>query len=263
MRTLRTLFLLTTVTCAGAQVPAHAGIAFTATTRSESPGFDVGRLANATVRGWADGDLGKIEFLGEPGDTLPAGSALLTTDGGETVRFFDSVRKSCSPWLGNAVLGGSTLAPKATKTVSGLKIGLVLNEAGPEIAGLATRHYRFIIEYASTFRSSAAVARSKTELIEELWTTQDLTDPALRMWLDESTWPSGDPAAEKKIAAALAQAAGVPLKRVSTLSVRSEGGHELKTTVSLEVTKVETKAIPASIFEQPFGCVDEATSGPS
>ncbi|MGI9238188.1 MAG: hypothetical protein ACR2QZ_12370 [Woeseiaceae bacterium] len=243
---------------------AHAGVAFKATTRSESPGLNFAQLANATVNGWADGDIGKIAFLGAHGDTIPEGSALITTDGGKNVRFFDSVRNICSPWTGDAVVGRSANPLELQKSVSDLEITKALDEAGPEIAGFATHHYRFTIAYTSSFSSATAEFRSKNTLVEEFWTTEELQDTALRIWLDKNTWPSGNQAADQKISAALAAAPGVPLKRVSTLSARSQSGRELTTTVTLEVNKIEMHdELPASTFTEPFRCIGDATGGPN
>jgi hypothetical protein len=234
----------------------HAGVTFTATTRSEGSGFNIGRAANSTVMGWAQGNDGKMEYLGNPGDSIAKGSVILTKDGGESARFYDTVRKMCTPWTGNAVvIGTSSNKSVPFKTVEGLKIQKVSDEAGPEIAGHATRHYVFKVTYDSSFSTSDKTQSSQTELVEELWTTSELAEPALRIWLDQGTWRSGNAETDSEIAATLSGAAGVPLKRISTLSVTNEGGRDLKTKITLEVNTVETAEIPKSAFKEPFRCV--------
>jgi hypothetical protein len=259
MKTRFTFHLLITLFFCFVTNLASAGVTFTATTRSESSGFDIGRVSNSTVKGWAQGENGKIEFLGNPGDTIAKGSVILTTDGAGTSTFYDSVRKSCAPWTGNGVIassGSSASGPK--KTISELEIEKVSDEAGPEIAGYATSHFVFKISYKSNLEISGKSLFSETVLIEELWTTDKLTDPALRMWLDQRTWNSGDLSTDEKIAEALAKATGVPLKRVSKLSVKSEGSRDLGTTLTLEVNSVEPGKIAVEVFKAPFRCVDEA-----
>jgi len=242
-----TLFLLADV--------ANAGVIITATTRSEGAGLNIGRASNATVQGWFQGDLGKIEYLGKPGDVTSKGNVILTSDGGLTATYYDITRKnSCRPWTGNAVVIGSGSNSTSSRTISGLEIQKLVDEPGPEIAGFATHHFQFRVSFASALNSADLKYKSKTELVEDLWVAQDLSNPALRIWLDNGTWPSGDQTVDEQIAETLAEANGVPLKRVSKLSVHPEKGRESNTTISLEVNTVETREIPAELLKAPFRC---------
>lgn len=106
------LYIAASALGAGSAAPAGAGVVFTATTKVESPTARLVSLADSTVRGWVDGDRGRVEFLESRNSAWPKGSILLTSDGGRTVRFFDPVARKCRPWAPFA--GAGAFPPAAT-----------------------------------------------------------------------------------------------------------------------------------------------------
>jgi len=227
------------------------GVTFKAVSRSASEGFDLARLSNATVRGWAQGDRGRIDFLGEEGDIVGEGSLLLTEDGGASARLYDSVRRTCLPWEGNA---GSLAAGE----VSGLTVEKVTDEPGPLVAGLPTRHYRFDLAWQVAGKASEQAPTWRWKVVEEFWATPGLTDAALTLCLNTQTRSTGDPEADGRVAAAFDAVEGTPLRRVTVIAVET-GERTMQSTVTLEVTELEHKAPPAGTFEVPDAC--RASSG--
>jgi hypothetical protein len=245
------LSLLLVTACAGAPTP-PAGWTFQAVSRSESEGFDLARLSNASVRGWVEGGRGRVEFLGGPGDAVGEGSVLITEDGGATVRLFDSVRKTCLPWSGTFAAAGGP-SPASAASLEKFDVKKVLEEPGPEIAGWATRHYRFEISW----EGSAGVGRAEQnwywETVEDLWAAPDLTEPGLALWLNTQTRSTGSPPADENVAGVLAGVQGTPLRRVTVLNLKT-GERKLQTTVTLEVTELARQTPPAGTFDLPMAC---------
>jgi hypothetical protein len=242
--------LLLLTACAGAPTQ-PAGWSFQAVSRSESEGFDLARLSNATVRGWAEGERGRVEFLGEPGDAVGKGSLLLTENGGATARIFDSVRKSCLPWSGAEASMGPR-QPDAVK-IEEFQVQKVLEEPGSEISGWATLHYRFDISWRSVSQVGGAEQRWHWHTVEELWTAPELEVPGLRLWLNTNTRSTGSPAADENVAQTLSAVQGTPLKRVTVLGLEA-GERKMETTVTLEVTELTREEPPAGTFDLPMAC---------
>ncbi|HWC66054.1 MAG TPA: hypothetical protein VG777_08220, partial [Thermoanaerobaculia bacterium] len=155
-------FLVSGALLAGA-TPAvtFAGVTFTATTRVESPAGRLAGLEDSTVRGWVDGEKGKVEIVESRNPATPKGDVLLTTDGGRTIRYFDLGRRECRLWNGRLpretrVGPGS---PVSTTFVD-VRVEKTVDEAGPEIAGFPTRHYRVESAYDTRIEGQGSALRS-------------------------------------------------------------------------------------------------------
>jgi hypothetical protein len=79
------------------------------------------------VRAWAEGEYGKVEFTRSDSDLIPAGSHLLTRDGGQTVYQIDPAARTYSVWdmealfasLGQALKGAEGVVELDFKDVRG------------------------------------------------------------------------------------------------------------------------------------------------
>ena len=235
--------------------PVGAGVVFTATTKAESPTARLLSLADSTVRGWVDGDRALVEFLESRNSAWPKGSILLTTDGGQTVRFFDKAARKCRPWSPSAGIGRYRPAVAGTSVpLENLRVEKALDEAGPKIAGAPTRHYRFAIAYDTSVRSAGATARLHTEKVEDVWATAEFADPALAILAECPYAPDRQRQVRWELAEAMAQVRGVPLKRVTVEKIELEGRPPQTTTTTVEVTRLERKNVAAAKFVEPFPC---------
>ena len=236
--------------------PAGAGIVFTATTTAESPTLRLVWIANTTVRGWIDGDRGKIEFLESRNEATPRGSLLLTNDGGKTVRLFDPARKTCRPYFANVgAVPRAKLPAGAAATFEKFMVEKTLEEAGPSIAGLPTRHYRFAIRYGTVMPATKDTGRLHTEKTHDIWVTPELTDAAIAIWLSTDVSSIGSEELDRKVSEAIAQVRGAALRRVTVSKTQAEGRPVETLTTTFEVTNLEPeKQIQASTFAEPFPC---------
>jgi hypothetical protein len=225
-------------------------VVFTATTRTESPTVRLVSLSDSTVRGWVDGDRGKIEFLESRNGATPKGSVILTTDGGKTARFFDQGAKECRPWVRlDRPSPINSAGPGGAARYENLKVKKTPEEGGPTIAGRLTRHYRFTIAYDM----SAGGRRSHTERVEDIWADAGLSDPAFAVWLTVAP-QTGNADFDRRLSKAMAQVRGTPLKHVTVARVKFEGRPEQTTTTTIEVTELAQKVLAPSTFLDPFPC---------
>ena len=238
-----------------APAAARAGAAFTATTKVESSPRRPLPLGNSTVRGWVDGDRGKIELAGSANRVTPGGDVLLTTDGGKTIRHFDLERKECHPWTRPAPRE-SRVGPGSPVSTSfeNVRVEKTLDEPGPVIAGLSTRHVRLKSEYDTVVTGQGSAHRSRTAATDDLWIAEKLRDPGFSIWLT-----TGSPGAEggdlgAKLDAVLANVSGVPVKRVSVATVAFDGGKPVTTTTTVEVSRLRREKIAPSTFAPPLDC---------
>jgi hypothetical protein len=248
MKTKCLLLALCVVTLAGRQA-AFGAVAFEAVTKTAIGGA-VDPASSTMVRGWADGDRGRVELAGGRGALLSEGSVLFTEDRAATATLFDAPRRTCFPWSGTGSPSAKRPMPVEIRDVS---VEKTVDEAGPEMLGRATHHYRFEISWQTPAQSGSSDAMWRWETTEELWTTEELNEPAMGLWLHTRARPSGDANADGQVQAALSEVAGIPLKRSTVLRVHGESS-EMVTTITTEVTKLEEKALPADTFEVPEQC---------
>jgi hypothetical protein len=236
-------------------VPARAGVVFTATTKAESPTARLVSLVDSTVRGWIDGDRGRVEFLQSRNGAWPRGSILLTNDGGRTVRFFDPAAGKCRPWTPLAIPGARPPAVTgASASFENLRVEKTRDEPGPMVAGLATRHYRVAISYDTSQGSAGGIHRSHTDRVDDVWVSPDLTDPAFAIWLTTGVRWTGSSELDRKIGKTMAGIRGTPLRRVTVERVGFDGRPPLTTTTTVEVTLLTRESVAASRFLEPFPC---------
>jgi hypothetical protein len=253
-------FLPALVAAAAAAAPSRAAaplaaISFTVTTRSESSLTKSASMADTTVKGFAAGDLARIEFTQSRNPLAPKGSFLLTLDGGKTVRLADPRAKSCRPWSPSGPAAGKSTVGSAVATrFENVSVARTLDEAGPGIAGLPTRHFRFTIAYDSIVDVMGTVRRSHTEKVADVWAAPELSAAGVSVWLRALPAPTGDADLDRKIKGAMAGLPGTPVKTVTTATVRDDTGFEQKTTTTVELTRLARTRVPASAFAVPAFC---------
>ncbi len=235
--------------------PPKEAIVFTAVTKVGGSKARLLALLDATVRGWVDGDRGRVEFLESRNGAWPAGSILWTGDGGRTVRFYDLEDRKCRAWV---PIGGAPAFPQppagTPAAPENLRVEKALDEPGPEMLGFATRHYRFRVAYDTAVGGASSPRRLHTESVEELWTAPELTDAALSMWLSTRASRGGSASFEEKLGAAMADVYGAPLKRVIVARTELEGRAPQAITTTTEVTQLRREPLDAAMLREPFPC---------
>lgn len=236
---------------------ASAGATFTATTKVESPERRLAGMGGSTVRGWVEGDRGKVEFVESSNPATPKGDALLTTDGGRTLRYFDIARKECRPWTGPSPREIRVGPGSAVSTFfRNVRVEKTLDEPGPVIAGLPTRHWRIESEYDTLIEGQRSSHRSHTATTDDLWVAEKLRDAGFSVWLTKGSPGAAGGDLGAKLDAVLAGIAGTPVKRVSATTVAFDGGKPVTTTTTVEVTRLLSEKIPTSTFDPPLDCVN-------
>jgi len=243
---------LSTVLVLLAALPAAAGIRYTAVTTSQGDG---GRQSTS-VQGWVDGGKAKVVFSqsGTPG--LKDGSYILTQDGGKTLFLVDPKEKTYAEWDLDAMLqlAGSmmqSIQPLVNLEIDNVKVEPLGEDAGPTLHGLATTHRKYRTEYDMRIRVLGMKRANHVENVNEVWSTEDLNDIGLGIWL-RSAPTTGFEDVDKLVKAEMSQAKGFPLKSVTTSTTTGKKGKQSTSTTTMEVTELDRGAsIPASTFEIP------------
>jgi hypothetical protein len=226
-----------------------AGVEFVAQTRSEGGG-------DVTVHAFVSGSSAKVVFVDSEVEDYAVGDYMLSPDEGKTLYVISPSTRTYTRYNVQAMMagmGGMVHDMRGMMKVSfeSPKIEKLLEEIGKPIAGLPTRHYRYRTSYTVSVNMAGA-HKVSTVMEEDIWATEELSDPALKVWLKQDPPTTGDEQVDKMIRGEMAKVQGFPLKRVTvTRTVDSRG--EQKSRSEMNVLEVKQVAVPDSEFVMPRG----------
>jgi hypothetical protein len=246
MRKLLLLFLLTTI-------PSFAGITYTAETRTIL-GAKNGN-GDFCVQGWVSGNRARMEFLQSQLPELETGTYFVSSNGGDNVFFVNPKNKTFEVWDINAMISNMADMMRSMRGEMRVrfeepKVEKLLEEDGPKIDGMPTRHYRFRTSYRASI-DMYDVQTISTVTEEDIWTTTAIREPGVKIFLDRRM-SSGDEQLDRILDKEMSKVAGFPLRRLT--STRQETKKQVtETRAEMNVVDVRELSVPDSIFEVPKG----------
>lgn len=239
-----------------AAAPGFAGIHYKSVTKTQP---EQGKSQDIQVEGWVAGDNSRVNFKESDNPLLKPGAYLITKDGGRTIFLVDPEEKTYAEWDIQAMLGAAGavlngMGPVLKVEFTEPKVEKLLEEAGPDMLGLPTRHYRYRTSYTMKMKVLGMGNESSVVQEEDIWTTDKLSDAALSIWLRSDPPKTGNEQLDKLIASDRGKIAGFPLKTVVVSTSTNKKNKQTTTRTTMEVTELNTKAsAPGSSFEIPAG----------
>jgi len=246
MRKLVLLLLLTAL-------PGFAGVTYTAETRTILGAKDSN--GDFRVQGWISGNHARMEFLQSELPELETGTYLVSSDGGVSVFLVNPKRKTYEQWDINAMISNMADMMRSMRGEMRVrfeepKVEKLLEEVGPKIDGMPTRHYRFRTSYkASIDMYDTETVSTVTE--EDIWTTTAITEPGVKVFLDRRM-SSGDEQLDRILDKEMSKVIGFPLRRLT--STRQQTKKQVtETRAEMNVSNVKNVDVENSMFEVPKG----------
>ncbi len=238
-----------------AALPAAAGIHYTADTTTTGPGAEQA----TSVEAWVDGAAAKIVFRESGTPVLEKGNYIVTTDGGKTLYLVNPDEKTYAEWDLEAMLQmvGSVMqamGPMLNIQIDNVEVEELGSAAGPAMHGLATTHARYRTSYDMKVKVLGMARTNHVDSEQEIWSTGELADPALGVWL-RGTPATGFADLDELVEAEMSKIQGFPLKTVTRTTTTGQKGKREQTTVTtMEVSELERGVdVPTSTFEIPEG----------
>ena len=243
--------LLTTAFLVAGVLPCLAGVSFTAVARGSDQQTD------ESVRVLVSGDKARLEFIAAGEQPVADGEYMLSRDQGKTVYTVSPRTRTYSQYevrdmfasLGGLVRG---LRGKMHMEFQSPTVEKLLEEDGGIIAGLPTRHYRLRTTYVTTVHVGEDRTLHTTRE-EDIWTTTQLSDPALAVWLTAAPPSTGDAQFDQIVRDAMHKVPGFPLKRVTITRTVTGDGREQIARGEMEVTDLKSVELADSLFQIPEG----------
>jgi len=246
----------------GTALSSFAGWEYSAVTRAE--GSQHSEMMNSQMTSWVDGDKAKIEFVKSGSPLTPAGSFMITRDGGKIMYMVNPQRKTYSKWdvAGMAGLAGGAMQMMNMK-MSTPKVEKLLDEKGEKIAGFATRHYRFRTSYTMDMSFMGIQRTTATVTEEDIWSCPELDDAGLTAWMNQQGAKTGSEQLDKLVKAEMEKVQGFPLKRVVTTTTKESSGAPQVMKMTTEVTAIKKATPEAGLFELPAGYEEDPMFSPT
>ncbi len=237
-----------------AAMHAFAGVEFVAQTRSQDGG-------DVTVHAFVSGSRAKVLFVESAAQIYNVGDYMLSPDEGKTLYLVSPATKTYTKYDVPAMMAGMGGMVQGLRGMMKVqfespKVEKLLEEPGTPVAGLPTRHYRYRTSYVVSMHITGA-KKISTVTEEDIWTTDRLVDPALKIWLKHEPPSTGDQQVDEMIRAEMSKIQGFPLKRVTvTRTSDAQGEHTSRS--EMNVLEVKQVSVPAREFLLPRGYTEVA-----
>nr|HRC86875.1 hypothetical protein [Thermoanaerobaculia bacterium] len=177
-----------------ATAPAWAGVSYRAVTETSGSGH----ANKIVVSGKAEGSKARIEFAEASGSPMfKPGSFMVTENAGEPLFLCDPGQKICSEMSAKAMtqtIGAAMESMKGMMTmeVTDPKVEKLIDEPGPSMLGIPTRHVRYHTSYTMTLSVMGHTTTTSNDTLQDLWLAGDLGDLGLNLWLKKEPVRTGN-----------------------------------------------------------------------
>jgi hypothetical protein len=210
-----------------------------------------------TVQGWVDGQNARVEFRGgAAGPMVPAGSYLISHDGGETLYIVDPKERTVAEvnlaqvfqMVGSLTEATGGIVKLEFSDFSSEKLG---ESSGQPVLGYPTTHYRFKTGYTMKVGVLGMTRASRSETELELDCTPKIDAAGFKAWLRPDRFRTGNEDIDKMIAQQYAGLDCLPLRNHSVTKTTDPKGRATTTTSTIEVTALREEAPPSDAFVVP------------
>lgn len=232
--------------------PASAGIYFEQTVTSAGDGGGM----KMRVRGWAEGDMARIEYVESNNPIMPPGSFVLTVDGGRTVHLIDPRKRTYAEFdrgqafsVLNQLQGAGGQVNIAFKDPVSETLG---TGPGETVLGYPTTRHSWRSGFTMEMKIAFVNRSQRSITTTDAWITTALRYPALFVWLKPTAPVTGNEELDGHLRDQTARLdKGLVLKMDQETVTTSGKGRKSTSRTRFEVTTLREEAIDASRFAMP------------
>ena len=238
---------------------AHAGHYYETVTETNAAGKRNSDIQK--VKGWVEGDKGRVEFAsGEKKGWFSDGNFLVTTDGGDTVYLVDPKEETYAPFslgemmatMGQAMNMMEEMGDMVKMEITDATSEKLLEEPGESMLGHSTTHYRYQSGYTMSMSIMGMKRQNRNDMLMDIWSTDDLDAGGFRVWLKpDQQLRTGNEGLDKMLGQKFGQIQGFPLKMVMETKMTNQKGKGQTSTTTMEVTVLREESVADSQFTWP------------
>jgi hypothetical protein len=207
-----------------------------------------------SVNVWMEGARARLEVQTSGDPNLAAGTALLTSDGGENLVILNPARQEFFS-LPHSVISGFQLreAQRRGITCDPITSEKMVEDSGPELDGYPTRHVRFHIRLVAHRRTAAGELTAQIEVFEHLWVAAKIPQHNTDLAMLSDSAGIGIPALDVFLRNQIREMPGFIFKRNLVITTDDSLRNHDVLRADYEVTGLALADSPASLFEVPAG----------
>lgn len=236
----------------GLAVPAQAGVEYRARTWQE--GKQQNKLADSSVKASIEGAKVKIVFEDSGNPSMPAGSYLLSTDGGKTINLVNPADKTYGKFDLDTVL--ELLSAFQESGMLDIQIENARLEeltAGPNktVAGVNAKHARYGMSYEMLLKVIGIKKRLSITSIQDVWYTDEVREAGMGLYLRRDLPKTGTDL-DELIALEASKVKGFPVETILTQTTTGKKGKQTTTTTHTLVSELlKGVSFPGETFVIP------------
>jgi len=235
-----------------AAVTAQAGWYFEVKTTGEgSAGQTHNEMMNSAAKTWISADKLKSEFVESKNPIMPAGTYIISTNGGATLAIVSPDKKTYAPLDITGLAGGAMKMMGGMMKISEPKVEKLLDEDGGKMLGQPVRHYKFRTSYSMDMNMVFMKTSSKIETVQEIWSATKIEDAGSSFWKNKNSFSTGDENFDKLIKGEMEKIKGLPLKQITMTKTTDQNGSATETKIIMEVTSLKEQKVADSVFAIP------------
>jgi hypothetical protein len=249
------------VCCLALAPAAQAGFYYESVTNDQAQGKRGDHQMK--IKGWVDGDSSRVEFAsGENEGFFADGNYLVTTDGGENVYLVNPKDETYGRFSMEELMSslGETMKAMEQAGMGGMmKMEItdvssekLLEEPGGVILGRDTTHFRYKSRYTINMAVMGMKQTSTNEVIQDLWTTDELEARGFGVWLrPDRGMKTGNEGVDELLNQELGKITGFPLKLTTEMKTTNKKGKVQNSSSSMMVTLLREESVDATLFTWP------------
>lgn len=208
-------------------------------------------MINSVARTWVSGDNMKSEFVESKNPMMPAGTYMVSTNGGASIALVNPAKKTYAPFDVAGFAGGAMKMMGGMMKLTEPKVEKLLDEDGGKLLGQPVRHYKFRTTYRMEMNMVFMKTSTQVENIQEIWAATKIQDAGAAFWKNKNSFSSGDENFDKLIRGEMEKIQGLPLKQTTISRTTDQNGSVTEAQMTMEVTSLKEQKLDNSVFAIP------------
>ena len=214
--------------------------------------------ATTKMRAWVDGPRARLEFVERTKKDLPAGSYLVTKDGGETVFLVNPRKQVFARWVLDDAVNDVAERLKKEGGLVKLQISDIAQEKLKEepsdpILGYTATHRRWSSGYTMKYAVLGIQQERREDVVHDVWFSDRIGGSGFESLLSPRKLQTGHEGLDKVLAGKIGEPHGFTLRSEAVTKVRKGKGEVQTLRARTEVTLVREEKGAETLFDVPAG----------
>jgi len=205
-------------------------------------------MMNSKTKARVDSSSIRTDFVESGNPMMRAGTYMISTDGGKTLKLVDPEAKTYSVMDLSALSG---MFSGSMMKIVNPKFEKISEEDGGKLLGHSVRRIKFKMSHTIEMNLFGMKNTTTSETTHEVWAAPGIKEGGTGFWSGKQTFVTGDKNFDQIVASEMTRIEGMPLKHVMNSRSVDAMGQTNDSVMTTTVTTVREERVSASTFEIP------------